>query len=63
MTISTDDPTMFGVTLNDEVAMLSAEHGLDDGVISDIVANPRHEAGFAGTPDGFRFGFEAHAAV
>lgn len=51
VTISTDDPTMFGVTLNDEVAMLSAEHGLDDGVISDIVANA------------FRFGFEAHAAV
>jgi aminodeoxyfutalosine deaminase len=63
VTVNSDDPTMFGVTLNDEVAMLSSEHGLDDGAISEILANPPHEAGFAGTPDGFRFGFETHAAV
>ena len=51
MTINSDDPTMFEVTLNDEVAMLSTEHVLDDGAISEIVAN------------GFRFGFETHATV
>ncbi len=51
VTINTDDPTMFGVTLNDEVASLSAEHGLDGDAVSEIVAN------------GFRFGFESSAAV
>lgn len=50
VTVNSDDPTMFAVTLNDEVARLSSEHGLDDGAIAEIVAN------------GFRFGFDAHAA-
>jgi len=63
VTVNGDDPTMFGVTLSDEVSTLGTEHGLDDGAISEIVANPPHEAGFVGTPDGFRFGFETHAAV
>lgn len=51
VTVNSDNPTMFGVTLYDEVAMLSTQHGLDDGAISEVVAN------------GFRFGFETHAAV
>src|SRR5262249_52192742 len=63
VTVNSDDPTMFGVTLSDEVATLGTEHGLDDGAISEIVANPPHEAGFVGTPDGLRLGFETHGAV
>ena len=50
VTVNSDNPTMFGVTLNDEVDSLSAELGLDEAAVSEIIDN------------GFRFGFEAEAA-
>lgn len=50
VTVNSDNPTMFGVTLNDEVAGLSTELGLDETAVSEIIGN------------GFRFGFEAGAS-
>ncbi len=50
LTVNSDNPSMFGVTLNDEVAGLSTELGLDDTAVSEIICN------------GFRFGFEAKTA-
>lgn len=50
LTVNSDNPTMFGVTLNDEVDGLSTELGLDGAAVSEIIDN------------GFRFGFEAEAA-
>jgi aminodeoxyfutalosine deaminase len=47
VTVNSDDPTMFGTTLTDEVAALSGPLGLDAGAVSQIIAN------------GFRFAFDA----
>lgn len=49
VTVNSDNPTMFGVTLNDEIAGLSTELGLDDAAVAEIIDN------------GFRFGFQAEA--
>lgn len=49
ITVNSDDPTMFGITLNHEVAALTTELGLDDEAVSEILDN------------GFRFGFDADA--
>jgi aminodeoxyfutalosine deaminase len=47
ITVNSDDPTMFGTTLNDEIAALSGPLGLDDAAVSEVIAN------------GFRFAFDA----
>jgi aminodeoxyfutalosine deaminase len=47
VTVNSDDPTMFGTTLDDEVATLTVPMGLDHSAVSDILAN------------GFRYGFDA----
>jgi aminodeoxyfutalosine deaminase len=47
ITVNSDDPTMFGTTLNDEIAALSAPLGLHDEAVSAIIAN------------GFRYAFDA----
>ncbi|HKF74781.1 MAG TPA: adenosine deaminase [Candidatus Dormibacteraeota bacterium] len=47
VTVNSDDPTMFGVTLGQEIAALTASHGLSEAAASEIVQN------------GFRYGFEA----
>ena len=49
LTVNSDDPTMFGTTLTEEVAALRGPLGLDEAAAREIVAN------------GFRFGFEAPA--
>lgn len=51
ITVNSDDPTMFGTTLNDEIAALSGPLGLDDVAVSEVIAN------------GFRFAFDAGEAA
>ena len=49
VTVNSDNPTMFGVNLNDEITGLSTELGLDEAAVFEIIDN------------GFRFGFQAEA--
>ena len=49
VTVNSDNPSMFGVNLNDEIAGLGTELGLDEAAVSEIIHN------------GFRFGFQAEA--
>jgi aminodeoxyfutalosine deaminase len=51
VTVNSDDPTMFGTTLNDEIAALSGPLGLDEAAVAEVVAN------------GFRFGFDAQGVA
>jgi aminodeoxyfutalosine deaminase len=51
ITVNSDDPTMFGTTLNDEVAALTGPLGLSAAAAAEIVAN------------GFRFAFDRDAAA
>lgn len=49
VTVNSDNPSMFGVNLNDEIAGLSTELGLDEATVYEIIDNA------------FRFGFETEA--
>jgi aminodeoxyfutalosine deaminase len=39
LTVNSDDPTMFGTTLNDEVRLLGSELGLDRAAVEEIVGS------------------------
>lgn len=42
ITVSTDDPPLFGTTMNDEISLLSEHFGLDITAIDEIVLNGVH---------------------
>ncbi|HEY4028085.1 MAG TPA: adenosine deaminase [Candidatus Dormibacteraeota bacterium] len=51
ITVNSDDPTMFGTTLDHEIAALTGPLGLDHAAVPEIIAN------------GFRFAFDPVAAA
>ncbi len=43
-TVNSDDPSLFGTTLNDEVQLLTTQFGLDRGAIDEILLNGVHHS-------------------